>query len=396
MRFMKSISKKVVSLLLVMILIFGMAIPMVSASDTAAWIEIGGKIKCYTISAGNTTTYTSPELTTKSGYVDGNDEIVVKIISRNSKGNWYALINYKVNSGGTKDAYVPLSAVCTLTSVQAGVEKRAGARITNVYKRPGVTYSGSSIDVGDDVYVIGMNSSKIYTQVMYPVTAINNSNPGSDSCVWKLAWIKTIDAQHNLVSKQKDSSWSRTEYGRGYNEDTGEWYTATIGSSGCGLLAIVNAVYYLNGNMVPPEVVASYAKQYGYRVDGSGTKSTLAGSFCKYSNRGQYYGITCVRTFNLAPYGSSSAVLAEIKPYLLGQKGGHGKCTAVVNVIGHFVAIVDYNSSTNKYLVFDSAANNKWTNVNCLRWMTPSEFTGSMRIAGLGSSAYEVAIIGRN
>ena len=392
---MNSISKKLVSLLLVMVLMIGMAIPMASASDTAAWIEIGGKIKCYTISAGNTTTYTSPELTTRSGYVDGNDEIVVKIISRNSKGNWYALINYKVNSGGTKDAYVPLSAVCTLTSVQAGVEKRAGARITNVYKRPGVTYSGSSIDAGDDVYVIGTNSTKTYTQVMYPVTAINNSNPGSDSCVWKLAWIKTIDAQHNLVSKQKWSSWSGTEYGRGYEDDTGEWYTATIGTSGCGLLAIVNAVYYLNGSIVPPEVVASYAITNGYRINGSGTKSTLAGSFCKYSNRGQYYGITCVRTFNLTYYGSSSAVLAEIKPYLLGQKGGHGKCTAVVNVIGHFVAIVDYNSSTNQYLVFDSAANNKWTNVNCLRWMTPSEFTGSMRIAGLGS-AYEVAIIGRN
>lgn len=58
-------------------------------------------------------------------------------------------------------------------------------------------------------------------------------------------------------------------------------------------------------------------------------------------------------------------------------------------------AIIILTVSTNKYLVFDSATNDIWTNVNCLRWMTPSEFTGSMRIAGLGS-AYEVAIIGRN
>ena len=372
---MKNINKRLVSLFLAVVLVIGLATPLASAANpapkpgTAKWTDIGGNIKCYTRSTGNTITYTSAELGTRSGYVDGVDEIIVKVISTNSKGNWYAKINYKVNSGGTKDAYVPLSAVCISTSAQAGVEKRAGVNIPIVYKRPGEKYVGSSIDAGDDVYIIG--TSGAYTQIMYPI-GHNGRNPGLNSNTWKLGWIKTVDAQHSLVSKQCSSSWSGYAYGRGQNDD-GSWYNATISTSACGVLALINCVYYLNGMMIPPEVLAKYAKDHQCRPDGGGTLvPDLAAKYFADNAYGTQYGVR---------YMGTVTSLNSLKTKL--QSG----CVAVVPVPGHFIAVVAYNSATNQYLIFDSYPSENRKTSTGLRWT--SSFTGSIGITA------EMTIIGR-
>lgn len=378
---MKTINRKLLSMLLAIVLVLGMAVPMASAANddpepgTARWAinwkaldddspNVCGTITCYKKYTGKTTTYQDENLSIYSGWVDGTDVITIKKIAMNSNKKWYASITYNVNSGGTKNAFIALSSISVDVKKQAGVEKRAGTKISGIYRRPDGTQWSGYISAGSDVYVLGTENG--YTQVLYPTGSTSGQKPARGDNTWKLAWIKSDVAQHNLVSKQDYSSWSSKRYG--YKDEAGT-QPATIGSSGCGLLAIVNAIYYLNGQMVPPEVVAEYSLKYGYRPNGGGTYATLAKSFCKYENRGQYYGVNYVATIS---------GLAEARDYLTGKKGGHGKCTVIFNVQDHYVALVDYNASTQQYLVYDSDVTGRFTNTKGYRWMTAEQFTGRM------------------
>lgn len=374
---MKTINRKLLSMLLAIVLVLGMAVPMASAANpdpeagTARWAinwnaldddspNVCGTITCYKKYAGKTTTYQDANLSTYSGWVDGTDVITIKKIAMNSNKKWYAYITYNVNSGGTKNAYIALSSISVDEKKQAGVEKRAGTKISGIYRRPDGTRWSGYISAGSDVYVLGTENG--YTQVLYPTGSTSGEKPARGDNTWKLAWIKSDVAQHNLVSKQNYSSWSSKRYG--YKDEAGT-QPATIGSSGCGLLAIVNAIYYLNGQMVPPEVVAEYSLKYGYRPNGGGTYATLAKSFCKYENRGQYYGVNYVATIS---------GLDEARAYLTGNK----KYAVIFNVQNHYVALVDYNASTQQFLVYDSDVSGSWTNTKGYRWMKADEFTGRM------------------
>lgn len=394
---MKTINRKLLSLLLAIVLVLGMAVPMASAANddpelgTARWAinwtdldnsspNVCGTITCYKLDAGKTTTYQDANLSTYSGWVDGTDVITIKKIAQNSNKTWYAYITYNVNSGGTKNAYIALSSISVDVKKQAGVEKRAGTKISGIYRRPDGTQWSGYISAGSDVYVLGTENG--YTQVLYPTGSTSGEKPARGDNTWKLAWIKSDVAQHNLVSKQDYSSWSSKGYG--YKNEAGT-QPATIGSSGCGLLAIVNAIYYLNGQMVPPEEVAKYSLDYGYRPNGGGTRSTLARSFCKFENRGEKYGVKVVATINGNSYSKSADLLAAVQPYLTGSTGD-GKCTVILNVQDHYVALVDYKASTKQYLIYDSAVSGTWTNTNGYRWMTAEQFTKKMMIAGLAGS----------
>lgn len=355
---MKVRSRCLVSLLMALFMVVGMAMPMASASkeetyedEVAPWTDIKGSIKCYTLGTGNTTTYTTKDLTNKSGYVDGADEIIVKIIGRNSKKDWYALINYKVNSGGTKDAYVYLSAITASTT--AGVEKRAGAKISDIYSRPGTKYPGKSfIAKGDDIYVMKKTSNG-YTQILYPI-----------SNGWKFAWIKTKIAQHNLVSKQENSSWSDHPYGYANGK------SATIGSGGCGVMSIVNAVYYLNGQLVNPGKLARFSVDEKFRINDQGTDEGLVKAFC--DDASEVYKIKFNK--NIKRQGSASDTLNEVKGDLLAGD------TAVLHVQGHFIALVAYDADKEQYLIYDSAVSNSWGGKSGMRWLSASDFSRDLAI----------------
>ena len=64
---------------------------------------------------------------------------------------------------------------------------------------------------------------------------------------------------------QFDPAWARKDYG---NVSGLQWKMA---AAGCGVMAITNAVYALNGQFVDPMLFADYAVEKHYRIIGAGT-----------------------------------------------------------------------------------------------------------------------------
>lgn len=194
---MKKISKRIISLVLVLAMVIPIGVFSASAASSTSWSDLGVSsstiIKCYLRGTKNVTTFTTNALKTKSGSVYVSDEITVKQIGKNSSGNLYAYISYPLTKGGTKSAYIPLSALTS--SKSAGTQMKATAKINNVYRRANNTvYSKSYISSGDRVYLLNVTSGQ-YSQVLYEI-----------SKGWKLAWIKTADANKHLSSGSSYSS----------------------------------------------------------------------------------------------------------------------------------------------------------------------------------------------
>lgn len=138
----------------------------------------------------------------------------------------------------------------------------------------------------------------------------------------------------------------------------------TIGSSGCGLFSVINSVYYKTENFLHPVDVADWAKAKGYRTANSGVSD---GFFQAYANAfGSSYGFR----FAGRMY-STAAALQHIR------NGG----TICANIPGHWIAVVDYDSKTGKYLLLDSAASYPrcksiphWESTG-VAWVSASTFT---------------------
>lgn len=134
---------------------------------------------------------------------------------------------------------------------------------------------------------------------------------------------------------------------------------ATISSSGCGPIATVNAVGYLTGKEMDIATVASKTKSNKLHYCTQGCYHTVADSLIK--SLGSQYG---VKVTNSYPFGSIKSngnsgyptksqyesVWSDLVSHL--KKGE----VAVTLVQGHFIAIVAYDSASNKVLVYDSAA----------------------------------------
>ena len=134
------------------------------------------------------------------------------------------------------------------------------------------------------------------------------------------------------VFLQKDSRWADSPYG--YPYDSGG---STIGESGCGILALTNAVYYLNGSFIDPPFAAGYAADKGFHTEG-GTKWDFYRGFA------QTYG----KTFGIQ-YAGEVKSYSELKEMLCQD------CVAICSVPGHFMALVDYDESFDRFLLLDSS-----------------------------------------
>jgi len=162
----------------------------------------------------------------------------------------------------------------------------------------------------------------------------------------------TPTKEKSVVFSQFDPKWGGSTYKNGYLG------RRTISTSGCGLLALTNAVYALNGEFIPPTKLASYAAANGHYVYYEGTEDTL------YAAAAKRFG----KTYHFKHNGKVFS-LNKVKKHLL--KGG----TAVALVPGHYVAIVAYRASDKKYLVLDSAVYGKrpttiegdWLSASALR-----------------------------
>ncbi len=163
------------------------------------------------------------------------------------------------------------------------------------------------------------------------------------------------------VLSQNDSRW-------------GGYYVnySTIGASGCGILSLVNAVGYLSGKQMDVIEVALWAHRIG-----SYNPSGMEGGVYRtslYHRVEAVYGKEFNITLDCASTGEGyweGASSQRLKEHLL--NGG----VAVGHVPSHFIAIVGYDASTNKFHIYDSAAaSHRGTNYNNGDvWLTEAALT---------------------
>ena len=159
-----------------------------------------------------------------------------------------------------------------------------------------------------------------------------------------------------MVFSQYDPKWGSYVY---YNGPI----KRTISTSGCGVVALTNAVYALNGNFINPTKIASFSAKRGHYYYMQGTNDTLYKDYAKkygsqydFKHSGKVYSLT------------------KLKKHL--KKGG----TAIALVPGHYIAITAYRASDNSYLVLDSAVYNKRPTTITGDWVSASTLkTGVMK-----------------
>lgn len=186
--------------------------------------------------------------------------------------------------------------------------------------------TGKYLTVDQDGDLISVNAIDMKNSFKKPAKAAENQ-----SLQWKFTRLlnKNVTPYRNFM--QFDPAWARKDYGNVSD------YSGKMAAAGCGVVAITNAVYALNGQFVDPMLFADYAVEKHYRIIGSGTQDGIFKAAAK--KFGDAYGFTYIKT----SYSTS-----EVREYL--KKG----CVAISHVPGHYVTIADFNKKTKKYLVLDS------------------------------------------
>ncbi len=174
------------------------------------------------------------------------------------------------------------------------------------------------------------------------------------------------------VFSQTDSRWGSHPYGYKYNS-AGAKVQANVSGGGCGILSLVNAVYYMNGSFIEPAMLADYSVNNGFRVTNVGTSHALYPAFS--NTHGGTYGFYCEK----ADGTTSWSVLRD-------HLNGGGTAIASVKTIatgsGHLLVIADYDSSTGKYLILDSYASGNRGTKGGYAWRTESDWKSRMNFRG--------------
>lgn len=159
--------------------------------------------------------------------------------------------------------------------------------------------------------------------------------------------------------QQTDPIWAHTKIGGN-----------SIGDTACGIFALVNAVNYLTGNMLDPIETATWAheiKAYNY-PSGTGTWRWVLYGRINEKYPSDAYG------FKVVNAGRDSGVKNNtLKSHL--QNGG----VAVAHVPGHFIALVEYDKDSDKFLVYDSAASQSRNTKDIGTWLSSAQLSGSIR-----------------
>ena len=204
----------------------------------------------------------------------------------------------------------------------------------------------------------------------------NNRKPGNAAVkvigTGNMTGTKTVYFKIFKVYAQQDERWRDIPYGYTDEEETVQAYIGKGGSrdvgAGCGILSFTNALWYLKGLNSDPtefvEILTDFSLRRGYRLNGSGTVEGLVKAFC--DGHGSEYGITHVK---------DAQTLKSVRQDLIDGK------VAVVHLVGHYVAVVNYDPATEQYLVLDSSMwEERGTIPDGYRWMTGDEFVFSMTL----------------
>ena len=152
-----------------------------------------------------------------------------------------------------------------------------------------------------------------------------------------------------VVFSQYDPKWGGSTYMNGPSR-------RTISTSGCGVMALTNAIYALNGEFISPTLIAKFSAKRGHYFYNQGTADSL------YSDFGEKYG----KTYHFQHAGKVFS-LTTVKKHL--QQGG----TALALVPGHYIAITAYRASDKRFLVLDSAIYGKRPTTINGDWLTAAE-----------------------
>lgn len=183
------------------------------------------------------------------------------------------------------------------------------------------------------------------------------------ACQWQVTRLNNKNVYPYRDFMQFDPAWARKNYGNVSD------YSGKMAAAGCGVVAITNAVYALNGQFVDPMLFADYAVEKHYRIIGAGTHDGIFKAAAK--KFGSAYDFTYIKT----SYSTS-----EVREYL--KKG----CVAVSHVPGHYVTVADFNPKTKKYLVLDSHPIKSRPTSSFGNWFSRER----LERGGLTSSAYYI------
>ncbi|MGN0584483.1 MAG: SH3 domain-containing protein [Ruminococcus sp.] len=166
----------------------------------------------------------------------------------------------------------------------------------------------------------------------------------------------------DIVLQQCDPQWKSYPYGDG-----------TLGNSGCGAFAIINAVRYLTGNTMDIYAVADWGTANEY-INGVGSSFTIAPNAA--AKFGSTYGFQLDTHYGFNGYVGNcypaTPAAYDAAWNTLVSKLSKGE-VAVGLVHNHFISIVDYDSATNRVLVYDPGAGTKRQTTKSGDWKTYDE-----------------------
>ena len=173
---------------------------------------------------------------------------------------------------------------------------------------------------------------------------------------------KSTAEADGAVLQQYDPAWGSYPYGDG-----------NLGNSGCGALAIVNAVRYLTGNTMDIYAVADWGSANEY-IWGVGSSFNIAPNAA--AKFGSTYGFQLDTHYGFSSYvgdcypGSEEAYQAAWNTLVTKLSAGE---VAVGLVHNHFISIVDYDSATGKVLVYDPGAGSNRQTTTAGDWKSYDE-----------------------
>lgn len=156
------------------------------------------------------------------------------------------------------------------------------------------------------------------------------------------------------IYQQGDSRWGSYRYGSGGNTAN------NLKGKGCGVLSTINAVEYLTGNFIDPKIFADWAMANGEYCNGVGSYNSIAKDSVKKFGKDycyeldEYYVFSSHVSVNSEGYPKTKSGMTTVWNHLVDKLSKGYTCVSLVK--GHFIAVVDYNKSTKKVLVYDSAA----------------------------------------
>lgn len=242
------------------------------------------------------------------------------------------------------------------------VSQKFSCNVDGVYNEEiPVTFSHIVTNLLDGQYAISLKLTNNSSVKIMLIVGEHVTIPDIEGNVFQQRWRY---GENNLLEKPADD-WSEHQYG--YSNTTAT-KKATIGSSGCCLLSITNAVYKLNGNFIDPVIIADYAVENGLRINGVGSAATLPNRFA--ADYGEVYGFTSTAAKERPK--DEAQIEIWINTLVNHLKAGG---TAVVRIPGHYMSIVDWKSENGQdlFLLYDSEVSKNRKTTKDGDWKTSYE-----------------------